>query len=134
MAETGNLDNATTWSFISDADFREVGGYGKSVFVRGTTAGRLDLATNAATTTLLGVLITDPRTDAHGTVQMDGITKVKAGGSVTVFDFVTTNASGRATAADSGDVVLGQALSGASNDGELVTLRLMITGRHTDAP
>lgn len=120
MAETGALSRATTWTFVSDFNFDGV----PYTFVTGAAVNHMQLATDATTSSILGVVITDPDSGQMGTVQFDGITKVRAGGSVTLFDAITTNASGRATAHTSGDVLLGQALQAAGSDGELITIRL----------
>lgn len=49
-----------------------------------------------------------------------GISKVRAGASITKGARITTNASGRAVAATSGDVIIGYAKDGAA-DGDLFT-------------
>ena len=127
MAEAGPLGPATTWAFTSDYNFANV----PYTFVMGAAAGRMQLATVATSTSLLGVVITDPDSGQNGTVQFDGITKVRAGGSVTLYDQITTNASGRATAAASGDVVMGMALEAAGADNEIITIWLgRDSGRH----
>jgi hypothetical protein len=70
-----------------------------------------------------GVLQNDP--DAAGlaaNVQISGITKVVAGGAVSVGDAVASNASGKAATAGSGDTVLGTALEAATADGDIIAV------------
>jgi len=124
MAETGPIQD--TEAYVSDYNFTN-----PYTFATGAAVGHMQLATDATTTSLLGVVITNPDSGQHGTVQYTGKTKVYAGGSVTLYDIITTNGSGRATACTSGDVVLGQALQAAGADGELISIRLINAGaRH----
>lgn len=121
MAETGPIQD--TWSFESDYDFLHA-----HIFVTGAAEDHAQLATDPATTSILGVAITDPDSGQQVTVQFAGVTKIHAGGALTLFDIVTTDGSGRAAACTSGDVVLGQILQTAGADGDKVTMRIINTG------
>lgn len=123
MAWVDAAKNATIFSGIADDDFRSTN-FGAFVFVAMSAEQRFTLAIGAGSGTNLGVLITDPRTNDHGAVVMAGITKVIAGGAITAGDLITTNTSGRAAAAGSGDIVMGQALTAAGANGEFITINL----------
>ena len=120
MAESGRPDVV---SAKAQNDFRE-DSLGRYKVVYWSAAGEVQLATDATTTAIAGVIITDSRTGEHCSVAYSGKQKVVAGGSVTVNNLITTNGSGRATAASSGDVVIGRALEAAGNDGEIITCLL----------
>lgn len=66
-----------------------------------------------------GVLQNKPQDGEHGTVAVEGITKVRAGAAVSVGDLITSAASGWATAVASGSaadkLVLGKALTAAAS-------------------
>lgn len=78
---------------------------------------------------IAGVLQNKPEANQAATVGYFGESKVVAGGSLTAGKWITTNGSGRATAAASGDVVIGRALTTAANDGEVVRALLTQTWR-----
>lgn len=126
MTWVDGAKNQTRFSAIADDDFREDDGFGAFVAVRRSAEGRFELSIDAGASsgTALGILISDPRTNDHGTVVMAGITKWIAGAAVTDGDLVTNNSSGRAVAAASGDLVFGQALTTTANDGEFLTVNL----------
>lgn len=79
------------------------------------------LGTNSA---LAGVIQSVTDSGQNGTVGYGGISKVVAGGSVTANVLITTNGSGRATAAASGDMAIGRALTAAGADGEVISALL----------
>tara|TARA_Y100000310_G_scaffold171492_2_gene171688 strand:+ start:2745 stop:3134 length:390 start_codon:yes stop_codon:yes gene_type:complete len=90
-------------------------------------AGTCDIASHAAATLVLGpmgVLTNKPNSGQAATIAYAGETKVVAGGSVTVNVAVSTNSSGRATAAVSGDIIIGRALEAAGADGEVIRMLL----------
>lgn len=120
MAEFGRPDVV---SAKSAQDFRE-GSLGRYKFVYWSGDGEVSLATNATTTALAGVIITDAATNDHCSVAYSGKQKVVAGGAITVNALITTNGSGRATAASSGDMVMGRALEAAGADGQIITCQL----------
>lgn len=70
-----------------------------------------------------GILQNDP--DAAGkaaNVQIAGISKVVAGGAISVGDAVASNASGKAATAATGEVILGTALEAATADGDTISI------------
>lgn len=88
-------------------------------------SGQIALAT-AATDPIVGVLQNKPKAGATGLYRMSGTTKVKAGGTVTVGDRVTTNGSGQAiTTTTAGNSLLGIALESAVS-GDVFEVQLTI--------
>jgi hypothetical protein len=71
-----------------------------------------------ATDLLLGVLQNDPKSGEGATYRFIGTSKVIAGGTIAVGDWITTDANGKAVATTTdGDVVIGKALEAAvTND------------------
>jgi hypothetical protein len=81
-----------------------------------------------------GILLNAPKANEHGTVQIEGQGKVRAGAAVAVGDYITSAASGWAVEAVAGAavssavtdfryVVLGRALTAAAS-GSLFTIQL----------
>lgn len=89
-------------------------------------AQRINVASQATSTEMVGVLSNKP--DAAGrfaTVAWSGKHKIRAGAQVnSVGVFLTTNGSGRAVQATSGDMVVGRAMSTAGGDGEIIESQL----------
>ena len=95
--------------------------------VRLTGANQINVASessNSAPETLIGVAQTNAVSGRAIKVGYHGESKVVAGGSITVGRWITTNGSGRAAAAASGDNVIGQALEAPAADGD--TFRALI--------
>jgi ribosomal protein S8E len=89
--------------------------------VRLSAADQVAQATNAASSTgIFGVIQNKPASLEAATVAVFGETKIVAGGAITAGVMITTNASGRATAATSGQMVLGRAMVAAASDGEVI--------------
>ncbi len=107
-----------TRSADAAADLRAVG----EVFLRGTGANAVNVASNAAVagSNILGVLDNKPNSGQTAAIVWFGETKVIAGASTAVHLPLTTNSSGRAIAATSGDMVIGLALEAAGADGERI--------------
>lgn len=74
---------------------------------------------------LIGVLWNKPKSGEHASIAYSGIGKVLAAGTVTAGVWITTNTSGRAANATSGDLVFGQALEAATTDGEVIGVKLV---------
>ena len=90
-------------------------------FVRVSAAQTVNQASEAVSQQNFGVLINKPAAaDAAAAVCYFGETPVVAGGSLTVNVLITTNGSGRAAAAGSGDTVMGRALTAAGANGEQI--------------
>lgn len=87
---------------------------------------RINVSSNAADMGGVGVLQTKPEAAGRfATVAMEGHSKVTVGAAVnSVGIHFTTNGSGRAIAASSGDVVYGRIFETANADGDVVEARL----------
>lgn len=93
--------------------------------VMASGGGGIDQCVAADVNTGLGVLQNDPVADAHANVAVSGPSKVVAGGSLAADTLFTTTASGRATAAASGDLVFGRTLNEAAGaDGDIINVLL----------
>jgi len=90
-------------------------------FVAVAADGQVDPAGDGAYAE--GVLQNDPDTAGlAASVQISGITKVVAGGAVSVGDAVASTAAGKATTAATGDIILGTALEAATADGDVISI------------
>lgn len=67
------------------------------------------------------VLLDKPNINQYGTFALAGVTKVVAGGTIVAGGAVTSNGSGQAVAATTGNAVIGQALEDAVV-GDLVSI------------
>jgi hypothetical protein len=91
---------------------------------------RIELATDATTEEIVGVLMNKPGevTNAAGEageVAYAGVAKVAAGAAVTAGTNVTVDGTGRAiTTTTAGDMVAGRALATASGAGEIIPVLL----------
>lgn len=89
--------------------------------MRRSAADQCNIGSQATTTQLIGVLQNKPAAaNRAATIAFVGHSKVVAGGAVTDGGLITTNGSGRAAAAGSGDVVVGRALATSTTDGEVI--------------
>ena len=89
--------------------------------VRFSGADTVNIASQDTSSEMCGVLQNKPSAaDQHAAVGFLGESKVVAGAAVSANAFITTNGSGRAVAATSGDMVCGRALEAASADGEVI--------------
>lgn len=96
----------------------------KYIFMIATAAGQANQATNATSSTLLGVLQNAPKVGEAATIAFKGLSKVVAGGAVSANAIITTNASGRAAAVASGQMAAGRLLEASGADGDVVTAQL----------
>lgn len=80
-------------------------------------ANQASLNTDAA---IVGVLQNNPQSGEGASIKDSGVGYVVAGGSITVNDRLTTNSSGRAATAASGQVVIGRALEAAAANGDKI--------------
>lgn len=79
-----------------------------------------------ATDLIIGVLQNKPKSGEGALVRFLGTSKVKAGGAISIGDFVTTNSSGEAVATTTdGNIVIGRALE-AADDGDIFEVQLGI--------
>jgi hypothetical protein len=79
----------------------------------------------------IGVLQNKPNTNEFATVAYFGESKVVAGGALTEGTFITTQGSGKAAAATSGDLVIGRVLETAGAEDEVVRCLLSPAYRDT---
>lgn len=120
MAVHGSVETRT---FEADADLSA----NLYEIVRVTDgAQRINVASEAISTEIVGVLWNKPSAAGEfATVAWSGKGKVRAGAAVSSTGvFLTTNGSGRAIQATSGDIVIGRAMSTAGGDGEIIEAQL----------
>ena len=98
------------------------------VILRQTAAGICDQASeaNLNAKAVIGVAQNKPDSGQAVTVAYFGESKVTAGGTCTAGSFITTDSSGRAVDATSGDFVLGMALQAAATTGEIIRCLLRL--------
>jgi hypothetical protein len=126
MAEYGEMRTET---FKAAADLRNCL-YHIMRFVgagAGANPPTTNIASNAAALKavgVIGVLQNAPNTNEHASIAFLGRSKVVGGGTVTGGQYVTTNGSGRAVNAASGDLTIGVALQTAVTDGEIISVLL----------
>lgn len=77
-----------------------------------------------ASVAAIGVLQNKPNTNEFAEVAYSGESKVVAGGALTEGTFITTQGSGKAAAATSGDMVIGRVLETAGNADEVIRVLL----------
>lgn len=91
----------------------------KQYFIVKLSSGNVVLA-SAATDVLLGVLKNKPKASENADVQLvnsQGTCKVKAGGSITAGNMITSDSAGKAVATTTtGNYILGMALEDAATD------------------
>jgi len=102
--------------------------------VRLSSANQINIASQDTHASMYGVLQNKPKSGEFGTVALYGITKVVIGADVTVNAFLTTNGSGRAVDATSGDLIIGRALEDGGADGETITAEVFRPWRIFTAP
>src|SRR3990167_5617555 len=78
---------------------------------RFVSANIANIASEDVHSSMLGVFQTKANPGEFASVGFQWVSKVLAGGSVTAGVFLTTDGSGRATAATSGDMTFGRALT-----------------------
>lgn len=115
MAEYGQL---MTLVAQAGADLRQKQWH----LMRLSSAGICNQASHAAgaAATLVGVLMNKPNSGQAATIAYLGEAKVVAGGAVSANVWVTTNGSGRITAAGSGDNAVGFTMEASSQDGDVI--------------
>lgn len=88
--------------------------------LRLTGAHTTNIAVSAIGEKGMGVLQNKPQTNEHATIRFGGRSFVVAGAAMAVNDYFTSNASGRAISASSGQFVYGRTLEVAGADGDKV--------------
>lgn len=94
------------------------------VIVAMTAQNQAQLATDANSSTILGVAQNDPNVGEAFSIAYGGLSKIVAGASANAGDIITTNASGRAIKVTSGAMALGRFLEAPGADGDVVTAML----------
>lgn len=122
MAVYGNQQRRT---YEADSDFS--GDFIYNIMrIASADTQRINVASASNDRGIVGVLQNQP--DAAGrfaSVAAEGYSKVRAGGSISsVAIHITTNGSGRAAAASSGDTVIGRAMETANADGDIIEAEL----------
>ena len=93
--------------------------------VQQDASGNVEVA-EGATDLILGVLQNNPASGEMATYRFGGTTKVKAGGTIAIGDWVTTASDGEAVATTTdGDIVIGKALQ-AGVDQDIIEVQLAI--------
>jgi hypothetical protein len=92
-----------------------------------TAAGLIEVA-EAATDLIVGVLQNTPAAGEQATYAFGGVAKVKAGGTIAVGAWVTSDSNGKAVATTTdGDIVIGRYVgTAAAADGDLIEVQLGI--------
>lgn len=76
---------------------------------------------SADTLALVGIVLNEPLNGEHASICPLGMCKVIAGASISAGARITSNGSGRAVAATSGDVIIGYAKDAAGADGDVIS-------------
>lgn len=118
MAEFGPQETITGFAAAADLSGKQYH------FVRASAANACNQSSLGGDAAMLGVLQNNPNTGQAATIAQAGMSKVYAGAAVSANALVTTNGSGRAVTAASGDMVAGRALEASGNDGEVITVML----------
>lgn len=114
MAEFGRLETITLQA-AADLSAKQYH------VMRASAAAACNQASDAVNQGVIGVLQNKPISGAFATLGIFGKTKIVAGGAITVNALITTNSSGRAAAAASGQMVIGRALEASGADGQVIT-------------
>lgn len=70
----------------------------------------------------IGVLQNKPNSLQHASIGYFGVSKVTVGAATTANAFLTTNGSGRAINAVSGDIIVGKGLEAGGADGDVISM------------
>lgn len=90
-----------------------------------SATGALEIG-EGATDLIVGVLQNTPESGQNATYRFLGTSKVKAGGSISIGDWVTSDANGKAVATTTdGNIVIGRALE-AADDGDIIEVQLSV--------
>lgn len=131
MAEFGRQEMLP--GFKTNSSYTTLGAT-KYIFLEATAAGQANMATNATSSTILGVMQNNPDVGEALSIAQSGLSKVVAGGSLTANWIITANSSGRAARVQSGDIACGRVLEAAGADGDVVTAYLFHPVRWYGAP
>lgn len=102
--------------------------------VQGTSGTNMGGLATAVTQALVGVSQNDPAAAGeHLSIAPLGRSRITVGASLGAFARLTTTASGRATFAASGNVVIGYALEAAAADGDVIEAMIFAAGDKTSS-
>lgn len=92
-------------------------------------SGRFSILANSsgADVNIIGVLQNKPKNGEHASVGRLGRGKITVAGSLGANAYFTSNASGRATVAASGDMIVGRLTESATADGDVVDALYLVT-------
>lgn len=92
--------------------------------VRASAANATNLASDATNSGVIGVLQNKPKSGEAASIAFMGLSKMRAGGALTVNTILTYNSSGKAAAVASGQMAIGRNIEAAGNDEDVVTVLL----------
>lgn len=123
MANEGTGKNVYDESFIAAADLSSNQYY--IVKTTGENTANLCTGSSGGNAGPRGVLQNDPGTSQAATVRLAGLTKVSAGGTISIGDLVTCTTGGQAlTANTTGQLCIGRANSASTAAGQLIEVFL----------
>ena len=120
-AESGSQNMVPGFSTTTDYSGLSATRY---IFVQANGARTAMQCINPTSTALLGVMQNNPTVGEAMTIAFQGPSKVVAGGALTANALITSNASGRAAAVTSGDMVAGRVLEASGADGDVISVLL----------
>jgi hypothetical protein len=119
LAEFGVQHKLTGFSAAADLSAKQY------IIVRASGTNQCNQASHSAAVAAagwpIGVLQNKPKSGEAADICFLGMTKVQAGSSVTANGPITTNSSGRAVDAVSGDTIIGRALEASATEGLEIT-------------
>ena len=115
MAEFGDQPVIYSRATVSDMTAKQY------VFLISSEGGGIDQAVEGNVNTIQGVLQNAPGNGEIASVLVMGVTKLRAGAAITADALLTSNTSGRAIAAASGDAICGRALEAAAGNNDIIT-------------
>ena len=94
------------------------------IAVRLSALNSTNQASDATNSGVLGVLQNKPKSGEAATIAYAGVSKIVAGGAITVGDVITFNSSGKAATVASGQMAIGRAIEAATADTQVITALL----------
>lgn len=91
--------------------------------VRLSAEGIVNVASNVAANTCIGILDNDPASGTSARVSVNGTAKLYASAAITAGTLIGHTASGYAVTATSGGIVIGRAITTAVNAGDVITVQ-----------
>jgi len=118
MAETGHNTQYTALKASGDLSAHQY-----NLVRLSDGVSQINVASDAANNAGMGVLANKPAaTDRHASVAVEGAFKVRAGGAISSAGvWFTTNGSGRAAVAASGNLVYGRIMEVGTADGDILS-------------